>query len=82
MLGGTRKERVVVINGTDSGRELYNIAGLIRMQTNTKKFEYLPASTEAPVNMFKYTADTESQKLLEKSLKEFYPHLNFAYLSK
>lgn len=81
MLGGIR-ERVVIICGTDSSRELYNIAGVIKMQTNTKKFMYSPAAEGTPVHMFTYKTDNETQKLLEKSLKEFYQHLSFTYLSK
>lgn len=79
---GKKRERIAMIGGTDSGRELYSIAGVIEMQTNTKKIKYMPAAEGTPINIFTYKTDDETQGLLTKSLRELFPHLSFTYLSK
>ena len=76
------KNRVVIINGTDSAVTLFDIACTIKMLQEHNKIKYSPVGGESHTHMIGYKCDDACQKDIVELLSKSYPNLKFGYLTR
>ena len=74
----SKKERIIVVRGTDRACRVYDVVCLIRMLTNRKEIDYLPIS--ASVHMIQYKATDKQQREIELLFQKECTELEFGYL--
>lgn len=75
---GIKKDRVIIVSGTDKASELYNVAGVIKMIAS-KKITYTQIGHN--VHMFTYKANESKEKDLRELLRKNFPNFKFGYLN-
>ncbi|MEE1301631.1 MAG: hypothetical protein UHD64_02510 [Bacteroidales bacterium] len=73
-----KKERIIVVKGTDRACRVYDVVCLIRMLTNRKEIDYLPIS--ASVHMIQYKATDKQQREIVQLFQNECSELEIGYL--
>lgn len=80
--GMVRRNRVVIVKGTENCRDLYDMIGTIRMIKESEKISYLPVGEGTSMHMIGYKATDDEQDTIKILLEKYYPEVKFTYLCK